>query len=272
MVVQTQSSSSSVVFRPGSARGTTRLSWLNSRHTFSFGDYQDLAFTRFGTLRVLNDDWVAPGGGFAPHSHRDMEIVSIVLDGALEHRDSLGNGSIIQAGEVQRMSAGTGIQHSEFNPSDETAARFLQVWFFPSAAGLPPGYEQARFDQELARQDWQVLVDPTGANGALRINQQVRIFQRFLADGESATWQNADQRLAWVHVASGQVLLDEGLFLEGQQTQSSAAGDATTGCEAITLVGGDAVGLKGQTPLTLQAVGDQPSHVLVFEVTEREAG
>ena len=188
-----------VTLRRASDRGRTRLDWLDSRHTFSFGDYHDPRHMGFGPLRVINDDRVNPGRGFGTHAHRDMEILTWVLDGELEHRDSLGNGSVIRPGEVQIMSAGTGIQHSEFNPSSTEPVRFLQIWIIPERQGLPPRYEQqpVRFD------DAPVATIAGRHAGAVRVFQDATVRAVRLAAGRDATVDIPDGRVAWVQVARG---------------------------------------------------------------------
>ncbi|HEY8119856.1 MAG TPA: pirin family protein [Myxococcota bacterium] len=188
--------------RQASERGRTRTDWLDSRHSFAFGDYRDPAHLGFRNLRVINDDRVAPGKGFAPHAHRDMEIVTVVLDGALEHRDSLGNGSVIKPGEVQRMSAGTGITHSEFNPSPSEPVHFLQIWLLPERAGLAAGYEQRAF---APAPGLQLLASPDGRDGSLRIQAQVDLYAgRVRADGV-LSFAPRRARQGWLHVVRGEV-------------------------------------------------------------------
>lgn len=194
--------------RPAAARGHTQVSWLDSRHTFSFAEYYDPAHVGFRALRVINDDRVAPGGGFATHGHRDMEIITYVLDGALQHRDSLGNGSVIRPGEVQRMSAGTGIQHSEFNASQTEPVHFLQIWVLPAAAGLPPGYEQRRLP-DAVRGGLALVAAPSGGEGAVTVHQDARMYAGQLEPGTTVHHALAAGRAAWVHVARGRGVLNE---------------------------------------------------------------
>jgi quercetin 2,3-dioxygenase len=163
-----------IVRRPGEERGRTRISWLDSRHSFSFGEYYDPRHMGFGPLRVINEDWVAPGAGFPTHGHRDMEIVTYVIEGALEHKDSLGTGSIIRPGEVQRMSAGTGILHSEFNPSRTDPVHLLQIWILPSEQGVEPSYEQKPIPAEGRTGRFATIAAPDG-EGGVRIRQDARI-------------------------------------------------------------------------------------------------
>ena len=204
-----------IAIRKAPERGRTRIDWLDSRHTFSFGDYHDPKHMGFRDLRVINDDRVAPAGGFATHGHRDMEIVTYVLDGELQHRDSLGNGSIIRPGEVQRMSAGTGIQHSEFNPSREKPVHFLQIWILPEKAGLKPGYEQRAFDRESARGKFLALASPDAHGNELTVHQDVELSVATLAPGESVAKQIDPERFGWLQVARGAVTLGESKLAEG---------------------------------------------------------
>lgn len=193
--------------RKGTDRGATRFGgWLDSKHTFSFGDYYDPKHHHFRALRVINDDVVAAGGGFPTHPHRDMEILTCVLSGALEHRDSMGNGEVIRAGEWQAMTAGTGITHSEFNPSPRDAVHLLQIWLTPDRRGHAPGYQQRSFDAEK-RGRWAAVASPDGANGSLTIHQDARVYQAELA-GQTVRHELAAGRAAFVHVATGRATVN----------------------------------------------------------------
>ncbi len=194
--------------RKAEERGHADHGWLNTHHTFSFAEYYDPRFMGFGPLRVINDDTVAPGGGFPAHRHRDMEIISYVLEGALEHRDSMGNGSVIRPGDVQRMSAGTGVTHSEFNASDKEPVHFLQIWIEPAGSGLPSGYEQKRFSDEERRGKLRLVASPDGEQGSVRIQQDARVFAALLESGDAVTHPFAPGRVGWLHVARGTVELD----------------------------------------------------------------
>ncbi|MBN9118756.1 MAG: pirin family protein [Planctomycetes bacterium] len=201
--------------RKGSDRGTTRFGgWLDSRHTFSFGDYQDPAHHQFRTLRVINDDRVAPGGGFPTHPHRDMEILTCVLSGALEHRDSMGNGEVIRAGEWQAMTAGTGITHSEFNPSRTEPVHLLQIWLFPDRRGRTPGYQQRVFTDADKRGKWALVASPDGEVGSLVVHQNARVYQTKLA-GETVRHDLAAGRAAFVHVATGRATVNGAELVAG---------------------------------------------------------
>ena len=186
-------------------RGLTELDWLESRHSFSFGGYFEPDRMGFRTLRVLNDDHVQPGKGFGQHGHREMEIVSYVLSGTMEHSDSLGNGSVIKHGEVQRMSAGTGVQHSEWNSSETDPLHFLQMWITPNEQGLEPSYEQKAFDVEQARQGWVLLAAPAG--GLVTVHQDVAIATTIAGTGQSRTLEFDEGRAGYLYVAKGSIKL-----------------------------------------------------------------
>ena len=189
-------------------RGSADHGWLDTRHTFSFGDYYDERHMGFRDLRVLNEDRVKPGHGFPTHAHRDMEILSWVLEGSLEHRDSLGNGSVIRPGELQRMSAGSGVRHSEGNPSESEALHFLQIWVLPEKNGLPPGYEQKSFPEEDRRGRLRLLASPEGSAGSVSIGQDVRLSGALWERPESFAYELSPGRAAWVQVARGAIELN----------------------------------------------------------------
>jgi redox-sensitive bicupin YhaK (pirin superfamily) len=197
-----------ITLRPAAARGRTALGWLDSAHTFSFGDYWDPEYAGFRSLRVINEDRVAPGTGFGTHPHRDMEILTWVLSGALEHRDSLGTGSVIGPGEIQRMTAGTGILHSEYNPSADEPVHLLQIWLLPERKGLTPGYEQHTFPEAGRRGRLQLLASRDGRDGAVTIHQDADLFAAELAAGQSVTHALRPGRSAWVQVTRGAVSLN----------------------------------------------------------------
>jgi redox-sensitive bicupin YhaK (pirin superfamily) len=194
--------------RKAEERGHADHGWLNSHHTFSFANYFDPRYTGFGPLLVINDDTVAAGRGFPPHGHRDMEIVSYVLEGALEHKDNLGNGSVMRPGDVQRMSAGTGVVHSEFNASKEQPVHFLQIWIKPRQPGLPSGYEQKYFAPEEKRGALRLVASPDGAQGSVSIQQDAQIFATLLEPGDTVSHSFGERRLGWLHVARGTVELN----------------------------------------------------------------
>lgn len=193
-----------ITIRMAGERGHFDHGWLNTYHTFSFADYHDPKFMGFRTLRVINEDRVKPGGGFGTHGHRDMEIISYVLEGELAHRDNMGNGSVIRPGEVQRMSAGTGVMHSEMNPSEEDGVHFLQIWILPERRGITPGYEQKNFPESERKGSLRLVASPDGSDGSVTIHQNVRLYTALL-DGESVTHETAAGRHGWLQVTRGEV-------------------------------------------------------------------
>ena len=194
-----------ISLRKNTDRGHADHGWLNSWHTFSFAGYHDPEHMGFGDLRVINDDTVAPGQGFGTHGHRDMEIISYVLDGALEHKDSMGNGSVIRPGDVQRMSAGRGVRHSEFNGSPTEPVHFLQIWIEPNVTGIAPGYEEKHFTAGEKRGRLRLVASPDGGDGSVTIHQDTRVYAALLDGAETATHTLAPGRRAYVHVALGEV-------------------------------------------------------------------
>ncbi len=194
--------------RKSEERGRTRLDWLDSRHTFSFGEYFDRDHMGFGPLRVINEDVVAPRSGFGMHPHRDMEIVTYVLSGRLMHQDTIGAGSILEAGDVQRMSAGTGILHSEENPSPDDAVHFVQIWIAPERPGLKPDYEQRRYADAEKRSRLLRIAGPGGGSGALLIHQDVELFASVLAPGDEVSYALRPGRQAWLQVVGGNLALN----------------------------------------------------------------
>jgi len=189
--------------RLGRDRGHARHGWLDSFHSFSFAGYHDPAHMGFGPLRVINEDRVEPGMGFGAHSHRDMEIISYVLEGGLAHRDSIGNGSTLRPGQVQRMSAGTGVTHSEYNASDRERVHFLQIWIEPDRRGVAPSYEEKTFDALAKRGKLRLIASPDGAEGSVTIHQDARLFAGLFDAGESARFDVAPGRRAYVHLVRG---------------------------------------------------------------------
>lgn len=210
---------------PSRERGCTRLAWLDSRHSFSFGHYYEPRRMGFGALRVINEDVVAPGKGFAPHPHANMEIVTIILSGALAHRDSLGNVETIGANEVQRMSAGSGIEHSEFNPSDTDPVHLLQIWLHPLHTNRTPGYEQRAFAPEAREGRWQPVVSPVGTDGSLGIDQDASIYLTTLPAGAELTHVLAEGRRAFVQLTHGLARLGEVTLQAGDGVAVQGAGD-----------------------------------------------
>jgi hypothetical protein len=227
--------------RRSAERGFFDHGWLKTYHTFSFGDYQDSAWVDYGPLRVINDDRVAPGEGFGKHGHRDMEILTYLLSGQLEHRDSMGNGSVIQAGDVQRMSAGTGVLHSEFNPSGDEEAHLLQVWIRPEAERLTPGYEQKHFSAADKRGRLRLIASRDGAHGAVRIHQDARVYAGLFDGAEHADLELPAGRRAWVHLARGTLAVND-----------------------TRLEAGDGAGTAG--PARLQLHDGERAEVLLFDL------
>jgi quercetin 2,3-dioxygenase len=230
-----------IALRRAVDRGHANHGWLDTWHTFSFADYYDPRFMGFRVLRVINEDFVAPGRGFPTHAHRDMEILTYVLEGALQHRDSLGTGSVIRPGEVQRMSAGTGVRHSEANPSAEVPVHLLQIWIEPATRGIEPGYEQKAFAEDDRRGRLRLVASPDGADGSVTIHQDARLYATLLDVGRKIVHTLAPNRHAWVQVARGT------LTLNGQ-----------------TLEAGDGAAVSGETALTL--VAEKDAEALLFDL------
>ncbi|MBX3433163.1 MAG: pirin family protein [Pirellulales bacterium] len=224
-------------------RGHADHGWLKTYHTFSFATYQDPSHTRFRALRVMNEDFVAPGQGFGTHPHHDMEIVTYVLSGALEHRDSLGNGEVIRAGEFQRMSAGTGVTHSEFNPSATEPVHLYQIWLFPERKGIEPSYEQKRFPEEQRRNRWQLAASPDGAEDSLRIHQDARISLATLDPNREVRHALAVGRHAWLQVLRGRISLN-----------------------GVALAAGDGAAVSDEPELTVVADGADETEVMMFDL------
>ena len=229
-----------MTLRKANERGHADHGWLDTWHTFSFAGYYDPAHMGFRSLRVINDDKVAPGAGFGMHPHRDMEIITYVLDGALEHKDSMGNGSVIRPGQVQYMAAGAGVQHSEFNPSEKNPVHLLQIWIQPDRKGLKPRYEERTLAKVKAG-EWQLITSKTGRNDSMAINQDADLFVTRLSPGDSVAHKLQPGRHAWVHVAEGEVELN------GQK-----------------LSGGDAAAISEESELQLKA--NAKSQVLLFDL------
>jgi hypothetical protein len=204
-----------ITVRRGDHRGRTELEWLDSRHTFSFGDYYDPQHMGFADLRVINEDRVVPAAGFPTHSHRDMEIITYVLEGALAHKDSTGTSSVIRPGEVQRMSAGTGISHSEYNASKTDAVHFLQIWILPDRTGVTPGYEQQALNFDQTRSAWTLIVSRNGRDGSVTVHQDVDLWAARLASGERLSFRLKPSRRAWIQMARGGAAVNEVLLRAG---------------------------------------------------------
>ncbi len=217
-----------IQIRKANERGKVNMGWLDSKHTFSFGHYFDQDHMGFGNLRVINEDRVQPGKGFGTHGHQDMEIISYVIDGALEHRDSMQNGSVIRPGDVQRMTAGTGVQHSEFNHSTDDQVHFLQIWILPERAGLEPGYEEKRFEREEKLDQLRLVGSRDGRNDSVTIHQDVDLYAGVLTEGTELTHVFTDGRSGWVQVVRGDVTLDG-------QTLAAGDGAAIADLDQVTL-------------------------------------
>ncbi|MCK5438724.1 MAG: pirin family protein [Gemmatimonadetes bacterium] len=230
-----------ISIRKSGDRGAVNLGWLESRHTFSFGEYRDPHHMGFRTLRVINEDRVQPGQGFGTHGHRDMEIISYIVEGTLAHKDSMGNGSVLTTGDVQRMTAGTGVQHSEMNPSVEESVHFLQIWILPEAKGLQPGYEERHFPTEEKRGALRLICSRDGGQDAISVHQDVALYGAILEPGKSLDHSLDPGRHAWVQVLRGE------LTLNGQ-----------------ILYQGDGAAVSEETGLSLRATG--PNEVIVFDL------
>ena len=227
--------------RKADERGHFNFGWLDTYHTFSFGDYYDPRYEGFRSLRVINEDRVHPGRGFPTHPHRDMEIITYILSGALEHRDSMGTGSVIRPGDVQRMSAGTGVTHSEANPSTTEPVHLLQIWLLPRERGIRPSYEQKAFAEREKRARLRLVASADGRDGSVRINQDASLHAALLAPGEEVTHRLAPGRAAWVQVARGAVTLN------GQPLQQS-----------------DGAAVSEEAEISIAGV--EPSEILLFDL------
>jgi redox-sensitive bicupin YhaK (pirin superfamily) len=230
-----------IQIRKGNERGHAQHGWLESYHTFSFADYYDSAFMGFGTLRVINEDRVQPAAGFPSHSHRDMEILSYVLEGALEHKDSLGNGSVIRPGELQRMTAGRGITHSEFNPSRTELVHFLQIWIMPEQSGISPSYEQQAIDLSAARGKFHPIASRGGGPGLVKLHQDATMSVAILEPGEKLRYRPAGGRRAWLQVARGAIALND-----------------------YALTAGDGAAIDAESEITIEA--DRTSEILLLDL------
>ncbi len=239
-----------MVLRPAQERGAANFGWLDTRHTFSFGGYSDPNHMGFADLRVINEDKVTPGQGFGTHGHQDMEIITYVLEGALEHKDSIGTGSIIRPGDVQRMSAGTGIRHSEFNASKTDLVHLLQIWILPEQKGIEPSYEQKTFPEAEKRGKLRLVGSREGRDGSITIHQDVDLYAASLQTGEEVSHTLAPGRVAWLQVARGSVQLND---------QSLTAGDG------VAIDPKDLQGVAQESLMTLKGSADT-SEVLLFDM------
>jgi len=229
--------------RKSSDRGLADLGWLHSRHSFSFGHYHDPAHSGFGPLLVINEDRVMPGKGFGTHGHRDMEIISYVLDGELAHKDSMGNGSVLRYGDVQRMSAGNGVMHSEFNHSDKRDVHFLQIWIQPSVIGIAPGYEEKHFDADSKRGKLRLIASPDGAENSVRIHQDARLYASVPEPGTELVLPLAPGRIAYLHLIRGAIEAN-----------------------GVALSGGDALKIRDQPKVELRQAND--AELLLFDLPD----
>jgi quercetin 2,3-dioxygenase len=211
-----------ITIRRANERGHADHGWLNSYHTFSFASYRDPRYMGFRCLRVMNEDRVAAGQGFGTHAHRDMEIVSYVLDGELQHKDSMGNGEVLRPGEFQRITAGTGITHSEFNPSADKPTHFYQIWLLPERNGIDPSYEQKRFDADGRKNQLQLVASRDGANGSLRIHQDAKIYLTDLTEGHELSYPIPASRNAWLQVLRGSVIVNGQALLTSDAIAASS--------------------------------------------------
>jgi len=232
-----------IAIRRAEERGHFEKGWLDTRHTFSFADYHDERFMGFSDLRVINEDRVQPGKGFGSHGHRDMEILSYVLEGELGHQDSMGNGSTIRPGELQRMSAGAGVVHSERNASAEHVVHFLQIWILPRERGIPPGYEQRAFPEAERRGRLRLVASPDGRDGSVTLQQDASVLAGVLAPGQRARHEIPGGRSAWVQVARGEVTVN------GER-----------------LFAGDGLAATGEAALDLAGAGGADAELLVFDL------
>jgi quercetin 2,3-dioxygenase len=231
-----------LTIRSAQDRGVANFGWLDSRHTFSFGNYRDPKYMGFADLRVINEDFVAPGQGFPTHGHQDMEIVTYILEGALEHKDSIGTGSVILPGDVQRMSAGTGIRHSEYNASQSETVHLLQIWILPEQKGIEPSYEQKNFSEADKLSKLRLVGSRDGRDGSVVIHQDINLYAAALPAGESVSHAFGSGRVGWLQVARGSVKLNE-----------------------HQLKAGDGVAIDRETKIEIQGI-DRNAEVLLFDM------
>ncbi len=230
-----------IAIRKSQDRGHFDFGWLNTYHTFSFDRYYDPDHMGFRSLRVINEDIVQPGQGFPTHGHRDMEIVTYILQGALEHRDSMGNGSIIRPGDAQRMSAGTGVRHSEANPSEDNPIHLLQIWILPNEKNLRPEYEEKKFSEDEKQNQLRLIVSPDGDKGSVRIHQDAKVYASLLDEGKEVAHSLAEGRSAWLQVAGGSVVLN-----------------------GVPLRQGDGAAVDQES--SLRIIASEPAEVLLFDL------
>jgi quercetin 2,3-dioxygenase len=230
-----------ITIRRSKERGHFNHGWLNTYHTFSFDQYYDPRYMNFRTLRVINEDFVSPGRGFPTHGHRDMEIITYILEGALKHEDSMGNGSVIRPGDVQRMTAGTGVRHSEQNASSDESVHLLQIWILPDTVGLKPSYEQKAFSKDELRNRFQLIASSDGRDGSVTVHQDISLLASIVDQGERVAHSMSSTRYGWLQVARGSVELN------GEKAEQ-----------------GDGVVIVGESELSV--VANQPSEILLFDL------
>jgi redox-sensitive bicupin YhaK (pirin superfamily) len=230
-----------ITIRPSQERGGGNHGWLKTHHTFSFSDYWDPKWMGFRSLRVINEDWVAPNNGFPTHPHRDMEIITYVLEGAIEHKDSMGTGSVIRPGEIQHMSAGTGVTHSEYNPSNTELLHLLQIWIMPENKGIPPSYDQKSTGLADHPGELRLIASRDGSSGSVKINQDTRLYASILRAGEKISHTLQPNRYAWLQVARGSVRLND-----------------------VDLKTGDGAGVSAETDIEI--VSQDDSEILLFDL------
>jgi len=228
--------------RKSSERGAANIGWLDSKHSFSFGNYHDPEFMGFGSLRVINEDWIEPGQGFGTHGHQDMEIVTYIIDGALEHKDNMKNGSVLRSGDVQRMTAGTGVRHSEFNHSQSEIVHLLQIWILPEKQALEPGYEEKSFDRADKTNRLRLIGSRDGRDGSLTIHQDMDLYATYLMAGFKLTHTFGPDRQGWLQVVSGRISVD-----------------------GVSLSTGDGAAISELSKIDIEAGTD--SEVLLFDMT-----
>ena len=226
-----------IAIRPAAERGAVNLGWLDSKHTFSFGEYHDPAHMGFSSLRVINEDWIEPGQGFGTHPHRDMEIITYIIKGALEHKDSMGNGAVMRRGDVQHMTAGTGVMHSEFNHSNDELVHLLQIWILPGEQGLTPGYEEKTFADAVKKNQLRLIVSPDGSDNSLVVNQDLHLYASILDQDAELKHSFVEGHNGWIQVVEGEVEVDGEKLIAGDGAaieQAETLGiKATTGAEFL---------------------------------------
>jgi len=221
-----------IAIRPAAERGAVNLGWLDSKHTFSFGEYHDPAHMGFSSLRVINEDWIEPGQGFGTHPHRDMEIITYIIKGALEHKDSMGNGAVMRRGDVQHMTAGTGVMHSEFNHSNDELVHLLQIWILPGERGLTPGYEEKTFADAAKKNQLRLIASPDGSDNSLVVNQDLHLYASILDQNAELKHSFVGGHNGWIQVVEGEVEVEGEKLIAGDGAAIEQA--ETLGIKATT--------------------------------------